>query len=228
MHEHLYTESEFAQLKEALITVYEPYYLINDEAHQIDHVVAVCDRAIEINEHQNLGLDRRMIVIAALTHDLFTRFRSNHHIMAYHFLETAREPWLVGFTNDEKQLMAFACLEHRASWKGDYTSLLSELIATADRGVPGNLDELVWRCYLYGRDRLKENHQDAKERIIPHLVAKLCKDDYGKNPPLYATVYGKRIEDQRNLVMSLDAQHPVFENLEERFNDHIKTKNNPA
>lgn len=218
MLEYLYLEAEFAQLKEQLHEQFSPLYAINDKAHQIDHVVDVCDRALDINELFGLGLDRRMVVISAMCHDLFTWSRSNHHLLAEQYLLTVREPWLVGFTSEDRRLMGAACREHRASWKGGYTSMLSELIATADRGVPGNLEEMIWRCYLYGRDKLGEPHDIALGRIIPHLVAKHCKPDYGNNPPLYEKVYGVKLKQQQQLLEELTMESPLLQNLEERYN----------
>lgn len=213
-----YAESEWAELKETLVRRFTPLYSVNDKAHQIDHVIGVCDRAIEINERFGLGLDRRKIVISALSHDLFTWSRFNHHMLAEAYLLTAQEKWLEGWGFSDRQEMAWACLEHRASWTRDYSTQLSQLIATADRGVPGNLEEHVWRCYLYGRDNLKQSHQEALERVIPHLVEKLCTKGYGKNPPLYTTVYGALIDQQIEQVKALTLNHPLLQKVEGQYN----------
>lgn len=179
-------------------------YSLNDRAHQIDHVKAVCNRALCINAAFELGLDQFMIIAAALYHDLFTRFRDNHHYLAETFILTSKHRTLSRFTEEQRVLIGKACLEHRASWKGGYSSLLSELIATADRGNPSNLTEMVTRCYQYGRSRLGNTHEEALERILPHLREKYSRTGYQKLPPLYMRVYGAKLEAMWDAIESGD------------------------
>lgn len=168
-------------------------YSLNDDAHQIDHVRAVCNRALCINAAYRLGYDPFMIIAAALYHDLFTRFRDNHHYLAEAHILTSKHWSLRRFDDEQRVLIGKACLQHRASWKGEYSSLLSELIATADRGSPSNLTEMVTRCYQYGRSNLGNTHEEALERILPHLRDKFSRTGYQKLPPLYMRVYGSKL-----------------------------------
>lgn len=207
------------ELKEFLVHRFAKQYALNDKAHQIDHVVDVCDRALRINDEYGLGLDPKQIVISAICHDIFTWSRNNHHHLAKEYLLTTSEQWILGFSDAERRDMAMAALEHRASWKGGYSSMLSELIATADRGEPGNIEEKVRRCYLYGVDKLKQSPEDAIARIIPHLLEKYCADGYGNNPPLYYRVYGERLADMRQTIMSLDHNSKIIKDLMEVEND---------
>ena len=211
---HLYTELEFSALKEFLIKKFTPMYALNDKAHQIDHVIDVCDRALKINAVFGLGLDRRLIVISAICHDIFTWSRNNHHHLAKEYLLTTTESWISGFSETERETMALAAYEHRASWKGGYSSLLSELIATADRGAPGNIEEKITRCYLYGVDKLKETPAVAISRIIPHLIEKHCGSDYGNNPPLYYRIYGGQLDKMKQEILALTPESPLIKKLE--------------
>ena len=211
---HIYQESEYLELREFLIRKFTPMYSINDKAHQIDHVIDVCDRALRINADFSLGLDRRHIVISALCHDLFTWSRNNHHYLAKEYITSVREPWNDGFTVEELETMGLAAMQHRASWKGEYSSLLSELIATADRGEPGNIEEKIRRCYLYGVDKLKETPEVAIARVIPHLIEKYCEAGYGNNPPLYYRVYGVQLQKMKQQILALTPESDLIKNLE--------------
>lgn len=177
-------------------------YSLNDTAHHIDHVKAVCNRALCINAAYQLGYDPFMIIAAALYHDLFTRFRDNHHYLAEAHILTSKHWSLRRFNDEQRVLIGKACLEHRASWKGGYSSTLSELIATADRGSPSNLTEMVTRCYSYGISKLKQTPQEALDRILPHLREKYSRTGYQKLSPLYIRVYGSKLEAMWDAIES--------------------------
>lgn len=189
----MFQESEFEELRQHLESQFEDDFNINDRAHRQDHIRQVCFDALDINTNYQLGLDRRMIVISAYCHDLFSRFRKNHHQLAYHFVKTADYPWLRIFSEEEKEQMAHACLEHRASWKGDYYSLLSELIATADRGAPKNLDAVLERSRQFALSFEKKSEKAALEHSINHIYEKFGSKGYAKYPNLYHIVYGKQL-----------------------------------
>lgn len=205
---------DYLELRDYLINKFTPMYSINDKAHQIDHVIDVCDRALRLNQDFTLGLDPRMIVISALCHDLFTWSRNNHHYLAKEYLLSLNESWIMSYDSEQVLQMANAAYEHRASWKGGYSSLLSELIATADRGEPGNIEEKIRRCYLYGVDKLKETPAVAIARVIPHLLEKYCEAGYGNNPPLYYRVYGEKLEQMKQEILALTPESDLIKNLE--------------
>lgn len=175
-------------------------YSLNDTAHHIDHVKAVCNRALCINAAYRLGYDPFMIIAAALYHDLFTRFRDNHHYLAEVHILTSKHWSLRRFDDEQRVLIGKACLEHRASWKGGYSSTLSELIATADRGSPNNLTEMVTRCYSYGISKLKQTPQEALDRVLPHLREKYSRTGYQKLSSLYMRVYGSKLEAMWDVI----------------------------
>jgi HD superfamily phosphodiesterase len=205
-----YKVEDYLELREYLINKFTPLYTINDKAHQIDHVIDVCDRALRINTEFDLRQDPRYIVIAALSHDLFTWSRSNHQFLAYQYIVSLKESWINQFDEKERQLIALACLEHRASYKGYYTSMLSELIAAADRGDPTELKEKIKRCFDYGVDKLKQSPKEALLRVIPHLQDKYLNKAYGNNPPLFYRVYGAGITDLQNTLKTLTLEHELF------------------
>ena len=205
------------ELKEDLIRRYSSEYLLNDPAHHIGHVIDVCDLALEINEKMDLGLNKMIIVGAAITHDIFTRYRNIHHVMVRDWLLEANEPWMRHFSAEERQLMAHAAGEHRASYKGEFTSIYSELLSSADRGRPGDIQEMVNRCYIYGRHRLKHTHEEAVARIKPHLMEKFVQLDgsYGRvYPNLWMKMFGEQLAKQSKDIEELDEDSPYYAHLE--------------
>lgn len=209
----LYEENEYMTLMEMLIQKYETHYKLNDDAHQIDHVISVANHALELNTVLSLNIDRRMIVVPAILHDLFTWSRSNHELLAYHHLMTMNEPWIRQFDVFQRQAMANACKEHRASYKGKYTGLLSELIASADRGKPTDIHEAVKRAYLYGTSKLRLANDEAQLRAIEHIQEKFTKTGYAKYPKLFLEVYRDELvqfqEDIKNITLDYFKQPHV-------------------
>lgn len=220
---------EHIELRSHLIERYMKEYELNDPAHHMDHVVAVCDLALEMDYRMGLGLNKMIIVGAAITHDLFTRYRNIHHVMVKDWLLSANEPWMRAFTEEERRLMACAAGEHRASYKGEFTSIYSELLSSADRGRPGNVQEMVNRCYLYGRHKLGHTHQEALERIRPHLVEKYVQLDgaYGRvYPGLWMRAFGKELEQQSKEILALDLDSPYYVDLEKLAGIRIAPRSN--
>lgn len=189
-----FKENEYLSLKQFLVERYEQRYSYNDKAHRIDHVVGVCNLALKLNEQLELGIDRRLIVIPAICHDLFTWSRSNHHELGRLWLLTANEGWLEQYTADERHLMANAIAEHRASYKGEYGSTLSELIASADRGAPVSVADTVARAHQYGMCKLGLDEETSKVRAVEHVKEKFGKGGYAKYPNLYMRAFGDQLQ----------------------------------
>lgn len=184
-------------LYEHLVMLYEPFYATNDPAHRIGHVRGVTDLALELNDKFNLGQNRLAIVAAGLTHDLFNNNRKEHHNLAAEYILHNCIEWLQMFSDKRRSLIAAAVREHRASYKGEYSTLLSELIATADRGAP-NYEQTVMRSYGYTLHQIKstEDVDGAVINLLPvaanvcaHLVDKFGVNGYCKYPPLYSLVF---------------------------------------
>ena len=107
-----------------------------DSSHGWSHVEDVAKNALEINRKMILNLNEEHLVLVALFHDIYSDIdRKNHHTLA--------ADWFIKFmikqdkysTSDILE-MSLAIKEHRASYNGEYSSLLSEVLAAADRGTP--------------------------------------------------------------------------------------------
>ena len=162
---------------------YKPFYDDGDEAHKIDHADSVCDLALKLNE----DYDEKLIILAAYIHDIFNATdRKNHHKLAYEYVLKAEDKFLQSLSDEELKLVAYAVLEHRGSFKGEFYSLFSEIISGADRGL-SNLEEIIIRSCKY-------NNGDAKE-VLDHIKDKYATGGYGIYPPLIQKRFAKELAE---------------------------------
>lgn len=180
-----------AALQQHLIDLYEPFYALNDRAHRISHVVGVSETAVSINEDLRLGLDNCILVGAAMVHDLFNLSRHNHHIVAQEYVFDNKIDWLSEFSLDERVKMGDAVAEHRASFKGNYSSVYSETIAAADRGAPDLRSALI-RCAVYGVDICGYRRERLYQHVIEHMQEKFGKGGYSRYSPIYLLYYKEK------------------------------------
>lgn len=184
-------------------------YNVNDEAHRSEHFSAVESLGLELNREMKLGIDERLITAVAWLHDMFAWSRYNHHELAMYWVGTTDHPLLEQFTPQEIDDIADACFTHRASYKGEFNTVLGELMSAADRGRPGDLRAEVWRGYNYIKTNPGLNAVDAIEQTVKHQEEKYGRDGYARYPDLYKEYFknlmeAKHREIERLQTMSFD------------------------
>lgn len=103
----------------------------NDAAHRRDHVLHVAAECVKIADHYNL--DRTRMLLAALTHDIYSgRERKEHHTLAADWVRQSLG--LYGYDAETVECVARMCAEHRASLRGEYSDIYCEAFSAADRG----------------------------------------------------------------------------------------------
>ncbi len=173
----------FTNFRDEVRAFYKPFYDDGDEAHKIDHADLVCDLALRLNE----GYDGKLVILASYIHDIFNATdRKNHHKLAYEYVLRAEDKFLKELEKQELELVAYAVLQHRGSFKGEFFSLLSEIISGADRGL-SNLEEVIIRSYKY-------NNGDTKE-VLAHIKDKYATGGYGNYPPLIQKKFAKELAE---------------------------------
>lgn len=177
--------SYVTKLRNQYMNIYEQ----NDAAHRIDHIDEVYQNAIQINTVLGLGLDTGYLAIIVYTHDLFAVHRNNHHDLAAAHLLTTDEWYMTGIDKNTRILLANAVREHRASYKGAYSSMLSEVLASADKGAPTNLLAMIERSFMYGRTKLALDTTDATIHAFKHMHEKFGRNGYAKYPSIYHAMY---------------------------------------
>lgn len=200
--------SQFANMRDWLKPIYEH----NDIAHQIDHIDTVVNNVIDICQRIPVEpAEMTCAIIAAYYHDICCQdSREFHHSLAaitvhrewFHLVALLPKRLHASYLHnyDYCKLIANACFEHRASFKGLYTSVVSEIVACADRGRPVTDATLYRRSYLYGRCNAALNHDDACKYAIEHIRDKYGNKGYVKYPELYMTLYADELAEQRAWV----------------------------
>lgn len=129
------------------------YYELNDsESHGYKHLDDVYELAMKIKNKLSLDIPDNLILITAYTHDMFSSInRDLHHVLGYKYILDTNVYFLNDLSISDRYLIAHAVKEHRASYKGVYTSVLSELISAADRGIP-DIINTVYRSYKFAKE----------------------------------------------------------------------------
>lgn len=195
------------QLRNLIIAEFTPHWALNDGAHRIGHFAEVEACGNEINNRLDLGYSPKLIMFAAYFHDLFAWSRENHEEMSWLYTSTTDHPIFVELDKENplfRELVAFACREHRASFTGNFSNGFSELISSADRGFPGDVQAMYNRSVQYHIDRLKVTDPvERHERVVKHLKEKFGTGGYARFPELYLMAFGSELDEQRRLIDAL-------------------------
>lgn len=195
-----------------VVNKYGSHWELTDPAHRQDHFDDVYEQGLLINDKLNLGYDTKLIFVAAYFHDLFAAFREVHHTLSYEFIkETDCEiiTELLGEVGSSNRVMVSdACHEHRASFKGEYTCMFSDLIASADRGgIPNvvlRITEIVKRAYLYTKDKNPNTGLEVVcVNVLTHLKDKYSSHGYSKLPLCYEVYYKDKIDLVKRMIDKL-------------------------
>lgn len=190
---------------------FENYYNNNDSAHRIDHADQVCDTSIQIAVSFGLDVSIKEIIIASYAHDMFlVNGRDNHHEEAFNYiLNNSGNKFITDLSDVSRYRIAFACLEHRASYEGVFFSELSALISAADRGDPS-----LVRMMIRSMDYSFDHHQEfTKEEHINHVINHII-EKYGRNGgymfknmnPLYMSYYKNSIQNMWDAIDTISYQ----------------------
>lgn len=190
---------EYDVLEEYLKITMSDYYDKNDDAHKFNHVADVIDLTKKMISFKEEKYHDNLVLLAGYTHDMFSSVsRTDHHLEASSYVDDIERnilKWLM--TDDDALLVSDAVRQHRASYKGEYNSMLSELFASGDRGVP-SIDLVVTRCYesaIKMSNNFKEfdnrefkNCSDGNVAFVKtliHLQNKFSTNGYAKLPAVY-------------------------------------------
>lgn len=214
------------QLKQEIYLAFHQHWELNDKAHRQKHFEEVLQCGLKINQTLKLGFDPKLILFGAYFHDLFAWSRNNHHLMSGDWMTSTNHPLIVDnlsnivqrrldlddipehlhdiVNNSERFIVATACREHRASFKGVFTTSFSELINSADRGEPKGIKDLVERAYQF---RIKSDpRSNDKQRMmdsVAHVKEKYGSDGYARYPLYYRKCFSAELEKQQKAVDEL-------------------------
>lgn len=182
-------------------------YVLNDRAHRVEHFREVLDTGLVIAERVGFNLnegEQLALVAAAYLHDLFAWSRPNHHLLSKEFVMGSEHPMLQRLTDIDinlPALVANACDEHRASYKGVFSSKFSELVNSSDRGLPTNPKVLLERAIQY---RTAYSSSESRDVIIAeskkHIFDKFGTKGYARYPDMYRDAFGTELDIQQRYV----------------------------
>jgi len=183
------------KLRNEIREFYKKFYESNDGAHQIDHADEVCDLMLKMNTEMNLKIDDVLIYFAAYIHDIYSdQFgRAKHHKLAAEYVLTSDDAILDSLSNAAKETISNAVLEHRGSYTGKFSSILSELISSADRGYL-DFDKMIQRSLKFHRKAGMEEEVAMRE-VEKHMIEKFGRNGYAKFPVLYLKYFGDSFEE---------------------------------
>lgn len=177
------------RLKEYIVKRVLPQYADLDMGHNEKHIQYVIQRSLDLAD--KYGANVNMAYAIAAFHDLgMVVRRENHEIIGAEILEHD-EMINYFFSLDQISIMEKAIREHRASFKGEYSSIYSKIVSQADRNFDIYL--MTTRSIGYGLKEYPDyNYEEQFKRTYDHLRHK-----YGRTG--YAHMILEYKEDTKNL-----------------------------
>lgn len=191
------------------------YYERNERPHDLCHVKEVMADVDKLSKLVKLRDNyHRAALVAAAWHDAFDHVdRKRHHSLASEHLIRNSESMMVRYDLDADAMESawFACLEHRASWEGAFTTMVSEVVSAADRGRP-NLKSMLLKAFEYSKNKLGLSDDEAKERACEHMHEKFGSEGYARYPRFYQELYASEIDAVQLEIKSLPTTIEAFDN----------------
>jgi len=154
-----------------------PRYAAFDKAHREDHARAVVARALALAAHYPVSRD--LVYAAAACHDLgLSVDRKTHHLESGRIIR-GMDPLLRWFSPAERELVAQAAEDHRASSDHEPRNIYGRIVAEADRLIVPQ--QIVRRTVQYGLAHYPELDMEGHwQRTLEHLHEKYYYGGYLK------------------------------------------------
>lgn len=196
---------DIAKLRLDILDAFKGQYLLNDAAHREDHFEEVFQCAVVINDKLNLGFDKKLMLLAAYFHDMFAWSRNNHHAMGQCWMMSTDHPLISDNLNaEERESVAWAIGQHRATFSGRFKSTFCELINSADLGFPGNVGSMIERAIRYRETHWRNlTPEESRTSSIAHIKSKFGRGGYARYPEMYVKCFGDTLEKQYQEIEAL-------------------------
>ena len=197
------------QYIESLIERYTDF----DPAHNVDHARAVIRNSEYIAENimkdEGILLNMNMVRVIAAMHDLGLAYdRKLHHLKSGEIVR--QEQQLREYFNEyEIRIIAKAVEEHRASYRGNYTSVYSKIVSDADRMNTAN--EYIERTYNWSKLHYPElNDMELYEEVKSHLRHKYGEEGYARFNTKYAE---ESINQIKEMIIHDDSFNKIYDEM---------------
>ena len=167
-----------------------PLYENNDESHSLSHINNVINYSLQLGEKFNLNED--ILYTISAYHDVGVfKNRNMHEVISADYFY--KDKFLKNkFSEEERQIIYEAILDHRASSKRNPRSIYGKIVATADRQFK-SFEVALERTYRY----LVSNYPEKSIEEICDLIYKDFNNRYGKCG--YVKVYANEEEFTKKL-----------------------------
>ena len=154
-----------------------PQYKMLDKAHGIEHIEYVIARSVKLAKKYKLNVD--MMYCIAAFHDIGMLInREGHENYGAEILKTD-EIICKLFNSHQIEIMQCAIKEHRASYKGMYTSIYSKAVSEADRSFDIYL--MTKRSIAYGISKFPQySYEQHYKRTYEYLKGKYGENGYSR------------------------------------------------
>lgn len=184
-----------------------------DGAHDDEHARMVISNseyiAKRIMEDEEISLDMNMVKVIAAMHDLgLACDRKTHHIKSGEIVRCTEE-LKEHFSDYQIELIAKAVEEHRASYKGEYTSIYSKIVSDADR--MNDIHTMISRTYKWNRKHFPDyNDEEIYNEVISHLQDKYGEKGYAR----FNTKYAEEVlNETRKIIMDIKEFDKIYKNM---------------
>lgn len=213
----MYIIERFSKLQEFVL----PFYAKNDTAHQIQHALHVVDETVVICDKINASPETTYAAItAAYLHDISCHVdRDTHHELAKYYVLMNWDtilPLLPSEYYIDMHDVANACAEHRSSFTGAYSSIVSQIVSAADNGKPSTDHwRYHYRAFTFAIEHKGYTHQDACHHALTHIIEKYGHNGYNRVSDVYAKVYANEIEElacwaESMTMRDINALYPLW------------------
>lgn len=195
-------------------------YGLEDNGHSWNHINDVLNTADVICGKLKIPMNK-IVEYACLYHDIslpMGKDRKTHHIdSANIFIEM--HPTM---GDDDKGAISQCIKEHRSSVGGCSTQN-SEIVASADNGIPSTtlndvIDRMVMRSVRHHMHVDKSTVDNAITEAINHIGEKYGPNGYCEYPALYIKLFRDELRRQTEIVSSLK-EHEQY--VRERIKSNI-------
>lgn len=194
-------------LMEFIETSILPQYAQFDKAHNLEHVVRVIRRSLELV--RKTGADVNMVYTIAAYHDIgMSGPRAVHHMTGGRMLaaDNRLKRW---FTPEQIKVMKEAVEDHRASASHAPRSIYGKIVAEADRDI--SAETVFRRTVQYGLANYPElSREQHWQRFAKHMDEKYSRHGY-----IHLWIPGspneKRLNELRNIIEDQRLLHEQFD-----------------
>ena len=196
-------------LVEFIETQILPRYADFDRAHNLEHVIRVIRRSLDLVK--TTGADINMAYTIAAYHDLgMSGPRAIHHITGGKILaaDARLKKW---FNAEQIKIMKEAVEDHRASASHSPRSLYGKIVAEADRDI--DVEVVIRRTIQYGLGNYSQLDKEGQwKRFKEHLDSKYSINGYIRLW-LPHSPNEKNLNELRSLIAAPQQLREVFDRI---------------